>query len=79
MKIIVKMETIGRPGEVAPVLFFPDEPANPARVLCYSPRDGHTEASRAYMRALPTAQGVAQRNAAWMALAAYCRQHGVKQ
>lgn len=69
MKIIVKIDA------GAPVLFFPDEPASKPNLV----KTATGETPRAYMRSLPTAQGVAQRNAAWMALASYCRQHGVKQ
>lgn len=67
MKITVKMED-GRP-----VLFFPDEKANPGRVLCFAPVGEHSEASRAYMRSLPPPMGNNERLAAWRAVALYAR------
>lgn len=46
MKIIIKMEN------GAPILFFPEETESNGAIGCYSPRDGHGSASRAYMRGL---------------------------
>ena len=65
MKIIVKIE------DGAPILFFPSEPANPGRVLCYAQIGEHSEAGRAYMRKLPEPATPAQRREAWRALARY--------
>lgn len=64
MKIVVKMED-GRPA-----LFFPDEPAQPGRVLCFAAGEHH-EASRAYMRRLHPPQTEPERLAAWRTLARY--------
>lgn len=66
MKIIVKIED-GRPA-----LFFPDEPAKPGRVSCFAMGE-HSEASRAYMRALPAPAGADELRDAWLGLARYAQ------
>jgi hypothetical protein len=48
MKIDVRLETIG--GQLVPVLFFPDDVERNKTISCYSLREGHNSASRAYMR-----------------------------
>jgi hypothetical protein len=48
MKIETRLETIG--GQLVPVLFFPDEVEKDKTINCYSLREGHNSASRAYMR-----------------------------
>lgn len=65
MKITVKIEA------GAPLIFFPDAPANPGRVLCWSAIDGHSEAQRAYMRNLPSPVTELETRAAWRALHHY--------
>jgi hypothetical protein len=46
MKIIVKLEN------ETPIFFFPEEKERDGSIVCYSPREGHSSASRAYMRGL---------------------------
>ena len=48
MKIEARLETIA--GSVRPVLFFPDDVQHDKTIGAYSLRDGHSSASRAYMR-----------------------------
>ena len=48
MKIDVRLETIG--GQLVPVLFFPDQIERDKTIACYSLKEGHNGASRAYMR-----------------------------
>jgi hypothetical protein len=48
MKIEARLETIG--GQLVPVLFFPDEIERDKTISVYSLKDGHSSASRAYMR-----------------------------
>jgi hypothetical protein len=48
MKIEARIESIG--GKAYPVIFFPDEVERDKTIGAYSPREGHTSASRAYMR-----------------------------
>ncbi len=48
MKIEARLETIA--GQLAPVLFFPDEIERDKTISAYSEREGHVSASRAYMR-----------------------------
>lgn len=67
MRITIKMED-GRP-----VLFFPDDVANPGRVVCYAAMGEHSEAARAYMRRLPAPVTPAERAACWDFLARYAR------
>lgn len=48
MKIEARLETIA--GRVSPVLFFPDEVEKDKTISAYSLREGHSSASRSYMR-----------------------------
>jgi hypothetical protein len=48
MKIDARLEKNG--GILRPVIFFPDEVERDKTIACYSPRDGHGTAARAYMR-----------------------------
>lgn len=48
MKIEARLETIA--GKLAPVLFFPDEVERDKTIAAFSEREGHSSASRAYMR-----------------------------
>lgn len=48
MKIETRLETIG--GQLVPVLFFPDEVERDKKIAAFSEREGHSTASRAYMR-----------------------------
>lgn len=48
MKIEAKLETIA--GQLVPVLFFPDEVEKDKTINAFSLREGHSSASRAYMR-----------------------------
>jgi hypothetical protein len=48
MKIETRLETIG--GQLVPVLFFPDEIERDKTISVYSLREGHSSASRSYMR-----------------------------
>lgn len=48
MKIDVRLESFD--GALHPVLFFPDDIERDKTINCYSLRDGHSSASRAYMR-----------------------------
>ena len=68
MKITVKME------DGAPILFFPTEPANAGRVLCYARVGEHSEASRAYMRGLPAPTTKNEFEKAWRLIAQYAQQ-----
>lgn len=48
MKIEARLETIA--GQLVPVLFFPDEIERDKTIAAFSEREGHSSASRAYMR-----------------------------
>jgi hypothetical protein len=48
MKIEARLEIIE--GQLVPMLFFPDELEKNKNIACYSLREGHNSASRAYMR-----------------------------
>jgi len=48
MKIEARLETIA--GALRPVLFFPDDVERDKTIGCFSPAEGHSSASRAYMR-----------------------------
>ena len=48
MKIDARLENFD--GQLVPVLFFPDEIERDKSINCYSLKDGHNGASRAYMR-----------------------------
>lgn len=72
MKIIIKMEN------GAPILFFPEEKERNGAIGCYSSREGHSIASRAYMRGLKSPATKEEIVRCWRALhhyaqhAAYC-------
>lgn len=48
MKIDVRLENFN--GHLVPVLFFLDEIERDKTIACYSLKEGHNSASRAYMR-----------------------------
>lgn len=48
MRIEAKLESIA--GAWSPVLFFPDVRETDKTIQAYSPKEGHSYASRAYMR-----------------------------
>ena len=54
MKLTLKIE------DGQPVIFWTDDPAaSPGRVTCYTFKDEHGEATRAYMRGLQTPHTIA--------------------
>jgi hypothetical protein len=67
MKIIVKIE------DGKPVLFFPDETHHNKHIQCFSVIDGHTSATRAYMRSLKNPETPDEILHSWLMLARYCK------
>ena len=49
MKIELRLEQ-WQDGGIRPILFFLDSVTDDKRIECYTERDGHNEAARAYMR-----------------------------
>lgn len=67
MKIIVKIE------DGKPVLFFPDEIHHDKQITCFSVTDGHSSATRAYMRSLKNPETDGEILQSWRMLARYCK------
>lgn len=67
MKIHVKIE------DGKPLLVFPDIINNDRKIMVYSSLDGHSSASRAYLRHLPAPTTEQEISAAWSAVAAYAK------
>jgi hypothetical protein len=71
MKIDVRLETIA--GQVVPVLFFPDEIERDKTIAAYSEKEGHSSASRAYMRQCKKPSSEAEYLACFQVLRRYCQ------
>ena len=71
MKIDVKLETIG--GQLVPVLFFPDEIERDKTIAAFSESEGHSSASRAYMRQCKKPSSEAEYLACFQVLRRYCQ------
>lgn len=69
MKIEARLESIG--DRLRPVLFFPDDVERDKTIGCYSPRDGHGTAARAYMRQCRKPQSPEEYAAVFKALGDY--------
>lgn len=66
MKIEIRMEN----GE--PILFFPDDEAGaPNLIACYTEKEQHNEAQRAYMRRLKKPCSDSERLLCWQVLRRY--------
>jgi len=71
VKIDVKLETIG--GQLVPVLFFPDEIERDKTIAAFSESEGHSSASRAYMRQCKKPSSEAEYLACFQVLRRYCQ------
>jgi hypothetical protein len=71
MKIDARLETIG--GQLVPVLFFPDEVERDKTISAYSESEGHSSASRAYMRQCKKPSSEAEYLACFQVLRRYCQ------
>jgi hypothetical protein len=71
MKIDARLETIG--GQLVPVLFFPDEVERDKTISAYSELEGHSSASRAYMRQCKKPSSEAEYLACFQVLRRYCQ------
>jgi hypothetical protein len=71
MKIDVKLETIRE--QLVPVLFFPDEIERDKTISAYSEKEGHSSASRAYMRQCKKPSSEAEYLACFQVLRRYCQ------
>ena len=67
MKIHVKIEG------GAPLLVFPDNMNRDKSIWVYSEKDGHSSASRAYVRKLKAPETEAELLAAWKAVEGYAK------
>lgn len=65
MKVIIKIEN------GMPIFFFPEEKESDGTIGCYSPRDGHVSANRAYMRGLKNPATKAEIVKCWFELSRY--------
>jgi len=71
MKIETRLETIG--GQLVPVLFFPDEIERDKTIAAFSESEGHSSASRAYMRQCKKPSSEAEYLACFQVLRRYCQ------
>lgn len=71
MKIEAKLEDFG--GQLVPVLFFPDEIERDKTIGAFSEREGHSTASRAYMRQCKKPSSEAEFLACFQVLRRYCQ------
>lgn len=71
MKIDVKLESIK--GQLVPVLFFPDEIERDKTIAAFSESEGHSSASRAYMRQCKKPSSEAEYLACFQVLRRYCQ------
>lgn len=71
MKIDVRLENSG--GQLVPVLFFPDEVERDKTIAAFSERDGHSTASRAYMRQCKPPTTESEHLACFQVLRRYCQ------
>jgi hypothetical protein len=71
MKIDVKLETIRE--QLVPVLFFPDEIERDKTIAAFSESEGHSSASRAYMRQCKKPSSEAEYLACFQVLRRYCQ------
>ena len=71
MKIETRLETIE--GQLVPVLFFPDEIERDKTIAAYSEKEGHSSASRAYMRQCKKPSSEAEYLACFQVLRRYCQ------
>jgi hypothetical protein len=71
VKIDVKLESIK--GQLVPVLFFPDEIERDKTIAAFSESEGHSSASRAYMRQCKKPSSEAEYLACFQVLRRYCQ------
>lgn len=71
MKIDARLETIE--GQLVPVLFFPDEVERDKTIGAFSEREGHSTASRAYMRQCKAPSTESEYLACFQVLRRYCQ------
>lgn len=71
MKIEAKLEDFG--GQLVPVLFFPDEVERDKTISVFSEHEGHSTASRAYMRRCKPPSTESEYLACFQVLRRYCQ------
>jgi len=71
MKIEARLETIA--GRVSPVLFFPNEVEKDKTIAAFSEIEGHSTASRAYMRQCKPPATESEYLACFQVLRRYCQ------
>ena len=71
MKIEARLETIA--GRVSPVLFFPNEVEKDKTIAAFSETEGHSTASRAYMRRCKPPTTESEYLACFQVLRRYCQ------
>jgi hypothetical protein len=71
MKIEARLETIR--GQLVPVLFFLDEIERDKTIAAFSESEGHSSASRAYMRGCKKPSSEAEYLACFQVLRRYCQ------
>lgn len=71
MRIEARLETIA--GQLVPVLFFPDEIERNKKIAVFSEREGHSTASRAYMRQCKPPATESEYLACFQVLRRYCQ------
>lgn len=71
MKIEARLETIA--GRVSPVLFFPNEVEKDKKISAFSEIEGHSTASRAYMRQCKPPATESEYLACFQVLRRYCQ------
>ena len=71
MKIDARIETIE--GQLVPVLFFPDEIERDKTISAFSEAEGHSTASRAYMRRCKAPSSEGEYLACYQVLRRYCQ------
>jgi hypothetical protein len=75
MKIEARLETIG--GQLVPVLFFLDEVQPDKTIAAFSESEGHSTASRAYMRQCKPPATESEYLACFQVLRRYCQRFEV--
>lgn len=61
----------------APLLVFPQQMERDKSMTCYSMREGHASASRAYLRSLKKPETVEELRACWRMLVHYAQMPGI--
>jgi hypothetical protein len=71
MKIDARLESVA--GQLVPVLFFPDEVERDKTIAVFSEHEGHSTASRAYMRQCKPPSTESEYIACFQVLRRYCQ------